>query len=139
MENDFGILPIPKFDEQQPYHIASTGLPHVMCIPVTTSDLERTGIILEALNAESRLTTLTVYYDTMLVTQVARDEESGEMLDIIFANKIYETGRKFWETNVAGPISGAMANGNRDIVSIIERSEARAVRDIETAIDAFLE
>ena len=138
MENDFGILPMPKYDEQQPYHIASTGLPHVMCIPATTGDFNRTGVILEALNAESRLATLTVYYDTMLVTQLARDEESGEMLDIIFANKIYETGRKFWESNVAGPISSAMANGNRDIISVIERSETRAVRDIETAVETFI-
>jgi len=137
MENDFGILPIPKYDEQQPYHIAATGLPHVMCIPVTTENQERTGVILEALNAESRLTTLTVYYDTMLLNQVARDVESGEMLEIIFANKVYETGRMFWEGNIAGPISGAMANGNRDIVSIIDKNEPKANNDIQKAIDAF--
>jgi hypothetical protein len=31
-----------------------------------------------------------------------------------------------------------MANGNGDIASVIERSEVRAMRDIETAIDAFV-
>jgi hypothetical protein len=139
MENDFGILPMPKYNEQQEYHVATTGIPHVMCIPVTTDDLERTGIILEAVNAESRLTTLTVYYDTMLVNQVMRDEDSGEMLDIIFENKVYEIGRFFWESHIAGPISEAMARGSRDIMSVIERNQERALRAIENTIEAFLD
>ena len=137
MENDFGILPMPKYNAQQEYYIASTRIPHVKVIPSTTNDMERTGIILESLNAESRISTLTVYYDTMLVNQVMRDEESGEMLDVIFANKVYEIGRFFWETNIAGPISTAMAQGSRDIASVIERSQERAQRSIETTIEAF--
>ena len=139
MDNDFGILPAPKLDEQQEHHISGVGLPHVMTIPVTTADLERTGIILEALSAESRRSTLTVYYDTMLVNQIMnRDEESAEMLDIIFANRVYETGRQFWTVNIANPVSNAMRDGNREIVSIIERNEPAAVTGIQNVIDAFL-
>ena len=140
MDNDFGILPTPKLNEQQEAFISGTGFPHLKCIPITTADLERTGIILEALSAESRLTTLTVYYDTMLVNQVMnRDEESAEMLDIIFGNRVYEPGRFMWNAQIAGPIFNAMANRNRDIVSIIERYEAAAIATIERAIDAFIE
>ena len=140
MDADFGILPFPKLNEQQEYHISSTGLPHVMAIPITTPDLERTGIILEALNAESRLTTRTVYFDTMLVNQIMnRDEQSAEMLDIIFGNRIYEPGRFFWESHVSAPISQAMRDRNRDIVSIIEAREPAALAAIEAAIEAFLE
>ena len=139
MEHDFGILPMPKLNEQQEHYIATTGRPHVMCIPITTSNLERTGIILEALCAESRKSTKSAYYDTMLKSIViGRDDESGEMLDIIFENKVYEIGRLFWESNIAGPIASAMANGNRDIVSIIERNEVRAATAIEKAVEAFL-
>ena len=140
METDFGILPTPKLNEQQPYHISGTGHFHVMCIPVTAVDLERTGIILEALSAESRLTTRSVYYDTMLVNQVLnRDEESGEMLDIIFANRVYEIGRAFWEASIAQPIAHAMRDMNRDIASVIERHEAAAIATIEATVAAFLE
>ena len=139
MDNDFGILPVPKLNEQQEYHITAAGNPHVMSIPVTTADLGRTGIILEALNAESRLTTLTVYYDTMLVNQLLnRDEESAEMLEIIFANRVYETGRFFWETNISIPVAEAMRDMNRDIVSVIERHEAAAIADIERTVESFL-
>ena len=140
MDTDFGILPFPKMDEQQERHIASTGLPHVMIIPVTTADLERTGVILEALSAESRLTTLTVYFDTMLVNQIMnRDDDSAEMLDIKFSNRVYETGRFFWDSHVATPIHQAMRDFNRDIASIIERHETPANAAIEAAINAFLQ
>ena len=140
MDNDFGILPQPKLNEQQPYHITGVDISHAMSIPVTTSDLQRTGIILEALNAESRLTTLDVYYDTMLVNQVLnRDEESAEMLDIIFGNRVYDMGRHFWDSNIADPVRLAFRDGNRDIVSIIERREPAAVAAINTAIQAFLD
>ena len=140
MDSDFGILPHPKLDEQQEHHISGMGRPHVMVIPVTTSDLERTGIILEALNAESRLTTLSVYYDTMLVNQVLnRDEESAVMLDIIFANRNYDLGRQFWSANTADPITAAMRAADRDIVSVIERNEPAANAAIQRTIEAFLD
>ena len=140
MDSDFGILPQPKFNEQQDHHISGTGIPHVMAIPVTSPDLERTGIILEALSAESRLTTLHVYFDTMLVNQIMnRDEESAEMLEIIFANRIYETGRQFWASQVVNPIYHAVRDLNRDIVSVIERNEGAATAAIEATIAAFLD
>ena len=139
MDTDFGILPMPKLNEQQPYHISEGAFPHVMTIPTTTSDFERTGIILEALSAESRITTLNIYLDTMLVNQVLnRDEESGEMLDIIFSNRVYDMGKLFWRDITTGPIAAAMRNNNRDIVSVIERNERLAERAIERTIGAFL-
>ena len=139
MEADFGILPVPKLNEQQEHHIHGAGHPHVICIPMTTQDLDRTGIILEALSAESRLTVLDVYFDTMLVNQVMnRDENSAEMLEIIFANRIYEPGRKFWASYIAAPIQNAMVNRDGDIVSVIERHEPAANAAIERTVNAFL-
>ena len=136
---DFGILPFPKLNEQQERHITGTGHPHVKSIPVTTADLARTGIIIEALSAESRLTTLDVYLDTMLVNQLMnRDEESAEMLDIIFSNRVYEIGRKYWNDQVSLPIQHAFRDGNRDMVSVIERNEAAANAAIQRTIEAFL-
>ena len=140
METDFGILPTPKLNEQQEHYISGVGVPHVMSIPVTSADLERTGIILEALSAESRLTTRHVYFDTMLINQVLnRDEESAEMFEIIFANRVYELGTLYWGSAVTDPIIAAFREDNRDIVSVIERHEAAALAAIEATVAAFLE
>ena len=140
MDTDFGLLPFPKLNEQQEYHISAVGPLQVMTIPVTAQDLERTGIILEALSAESRLTTLDVYYDTMLVNQLMnRDEESAEMLDIMFANRVYDIGRHFWAAQITNPVQNAMRDMNRDIASIIETQEGAAMAAIEATINAFLD
>jgi ABC-type glycerol-3-phosphate transport system substrate-binding protein len=134
MENDFGILPHPKFDEAQPgYHSFSGG--QFMGVPNTTADLDRTGIILEALCAESRKMVKPVYYDVVLQTVTARDEESGEMLDIIYANRVYEIGDSFFNSQVLSPFNDHARRNNRDVSAFVERQEGR----IETAIERVME
>ena len=136
MENDFGILPHPKFDEVQPnYHSISGG--QYMGIPVTTADLYRTGIILEALCAESRRMVRPVYYDVVLQTITARDEESGEMLDIIFANRVYELGMDFFNASIMNPFNDHVSRNNRDVAAFVERQEGRIEIAIERVMERF--
>ena len=58
-----------------------------MSVPKTNSDLERTGIILEALARESSDTVIPAYYDVTLKNKLLRDDDSVKMLDIIFGNR----------------------------------------------------
>jgi hypothetical protein len=140
MESDFGILPPPKFNEQQENYLTGIGEPYLKCVPVTSVDLARTGIILEAMGAESRNSTLRAYLDTMLVYKVVnRDEESAEMLDIIFANRVYDLGRQYWNEMTAQWFANAVRDMRRDIVSVLERVEQRANTAIEITLEAFLE
>lgn len=93
-ETDFGVLPIPKWDEAQDryYSIVSVYTSSLMSVPSITQDLERTGILLEALAAESKYTLMPAYYDVALKTKYSRDDESSEMLDIIIGNRIFDLG-----------------------------------------------
>ncbi len=90
-EVSFGILPLPRYDEQQKsyYHFVSKYGTSFLCIPITAVDIERTGIILEALAAKSQYTVLPVYYDIVLKGKYIRDNESEKMLDIIFGSRVY--------------------------------------------------
>ena len=63
-----------------------------LCVPMTTSDPERTGIVLEAMAAESMYTVTPAYYDVALKGKYARDEESLDMLDIILESRCYDLG-----------------------------------------------
>ena len=92
METDFGIAPVPKFDEAQKeyYSPVSIGCGAYVMIPVTVTDLERTGAVIEMLSAESHYGLREAYYDNVLRSKGVRDEESNEMLDIIFANRVYD-------------------------------------------------
>ena len=93
MEMDFGILPSPLFDEDQDRYYQTVSYSMVgHGIPTTVSDLERTGIIMEALAYYSQQYLTPAYYDVSLQGILARDEESKEMLDIIFSSKLYDFG-----------------------------------------------
>lgn len=91
MENDFGILPYPKWDEKQEnYHSFSDvyNTP-VFVIPVTTEGTMSANL-LEALSYFGYQTILPAYYEKALKGKTARDEQSGEMLDIIYNNVSYD-------------------------------------------------
>lgn len=141
MEADFGILPAPKFDEAQEnyYNVISTGNATFVSIPKSVSNLERTGILTEALCAESLYTLTPAYYDVTLKTKAARDEESSAMLDIIFANRVFELGN-FWAWGGIYDVPGAQSYaGKTDIVSAVEKKLPTVEKAMNKTITAVLE
>ena len=94
MESDFGILPYPKLTTTQENYY-TTIAPYnsqFICVPLVVNDIEMTGVITEALAYYGQTIVTPALYDVTLVGQSARDEESEEMLDIIFDNLVYDIG-----------------------------------------------
>lgn len=84
MDTDFGIIPYPKYDEnQEKYFTSSHNSFSMFGIPIDAKDSDMSGAILEALCAESYKTVVPAFYETALKSKYARDDESSEMLDII--------------------------------------------------------
>ncbi len=85
---DFGILPLPKFDEkQEKYYTYTDGwCISPVVVPKNAKNPERSGFVLQAIAEASVDTVVPVYYDACLTAKGLRDEESSEMLDILFAN-----------------------------------------------------
>ncbi len=98
---DFGLLPIPKLNEEQKGYFTTVSFFNSpgLSVPVTVSDLERTGIVLETFTAESKNILVPAYYDIVLKRKATRDDESADMLDIIFGGKRYDVGMM---TNAGG-------------------------------------
>lgn len=92
MDDDFGILPYPKFDENDDYATVINGIAHLAVIPITVSDAERTGAITEALCAYGSKYVIPAFYETTLKTKTARDDDSEEMMDIVKESIIYDIG-----------------------------------------------
>ena len=85
MDTDFGIIPFPKWNEDQAgYYTQAQGGYSVSVIPKDAPDKEFTGAMVEALNAESSNTggVTDAYYDIALKDKYSRDDESGEMIDL---------------------------------------------------------
>ena len=92
MDDDFGMIPYPKFDEDDEYATVVNGHAHLAVVPITVSDPERTGAIIEALCAYGSRDVLPAFYDVSLKTKYARDNESEEMMDLIKDSIIYDIG-----------------------------------------------
>ena len=91
---NFGVVPAPKFEESQTryYNTYSYTNCTAYSVPTTSTDLARTGSVMEAMAEVSKYTLTPAYYDVNLIGQSTRDEESAEMLDIIFGNRVYDIG-----------------------------------------------
>lgn len=129
MDADFGLLPYPKADENQDsYHVMSGGAwPRV--VPSHAVNPERTSIILEALAAESKNIVIPAYKEICLKTKFTRDDESGEMLNIIFENVLEDLGTTiFWSTVRNALIDEVVKKGN--FTSVIEKQSARLEKDL---------
>ena len=141
MEDDFGLLPLPKFDEaQKEYHsFTSYGWATSYSIPVTNSDLGRTGMILETMAGYSTDTLTPAVIDVSLKSKFARDEESAEMLQIIFDTKTYDLGVDYNWGGLYGVYNEAAQNGFVKFVSSMEKQIPKAEKDMEKVIELFEE
>ncbi len=92
-EDDYGILPLPKWDDNQKDHfVMSAGGHNVLAVPKTCRDTEFVGTCVEALSAESYKTVVPTFYEIALKTRYLRDNESKEVLDIIMDSRMFEFG-----------------------------------------------
>ncbi|MBE6724311.1 MAG: hypothetical protein E7576_03785 [Ruminococcaceae bacterium] len=138
-EFEFGLLPMPLYDEaQEEYnHMISTELVSSVSVPVTCPDIEVTGAVLEAMASLSVSTLTAAYYDNALKTRYIRDEESGDMLDIIFSTRVYDIGYIYNWGSSATLISSLYGAKSTNIASMWAKFEKKARKDLEKAHETF--
>lgn len=139
MEQDFGILPYPKLDAEQDKYYTMCGLwgPTAVVIPKTCRDLDRTGVIVEAMVAESMYTVYPAYYDVNLVTKGIRDEESKEMLDIVFNGRGYDLGILFAWGGMVDTLNSSLQSKKDSIVSTFIKLQNRADKEKAATVAEF--
>ena len=139
MTADFGILPHPKLDENQPTHFnATANTVPIVAIPITNPNPERTGLFLDVLTALSETTVIPAYYTISLEGQFVRDEDSIEMLDIIRSNRIYDLGVIYSWGNFWGSfINHGMSPAGENPLTIFDRFRRVVDTQIERTIEAF--
>lgn len=95
IEVDYGILPYPKLDAEQE-HYMNNDWSGLMCVPKTVNNPEMVGKAIELLSYYSAETTIPAYYDVVLGAKLSRDDDSVEMLDIIFGNTVFDAGMNYF-------------------------------------------
>ncbi|MBP3918697.1 MAG: extracellular solute-binding protein [Clostridia bacterium] len=118
MKTDFGVLPIPKYDESQDGYycmVHNDSMPLV--IPTTVPDLHKTALITEALGYESMFTLTPSFYEVFLDEKILRDEQSKAMIDILFDSKVYSLDYMCTITGMQTAIANIVSTGKSDTLS----------------------
>lgn len=134
-EVEYGILPLPKYDEKQERYVTNswTGM---YCIPITATEeqLDKIGIVMESMSALGYSDVVPVYYENVLNNKVSRDVDSCEMLDIILSGVVYDMGLNFNVGSSAGSFMGeVLYSPKKDYAS----SVAKQVDNITKAYDKY--
>ena len=137
MGSDFGILPMPKLDENQEKYCSYMCGSTCITIPKTNTNLDRTGLILEALSAESRRLVIPAYYEVALGAKYLRDEGSFKMLDIILDNRVYELCDIYAWGGLSAAISNLAKKNDINLASVIEKNEDKTIAAIQKTVDAY--
>lgn len=133
---DFGVLPLPKWTEDQDEYIQYVDAWCIspVTVPKNNTNLDRTGFIIQAIAEASQKFLVDPYYDTVLTGKALRDEESSEMLDIAINNFVLDNADMFQWSGVINKLRDAM-NTDLDLASYVATNKSA----IEEAINKTLE
>ena len=136
---EFGVLPTPLMDSTQNEYFAycSTGATAGIAIPTSAAEPEFSAYMVEACSAWAKNYLTTAYYEVNLRYKDLRDDESEEMLDIIFGNIVYDIGECYNFGGYAGMFSEMAKAGSSDVASEIESRKSEAEAKINELIDTY--
>lgn len=140
-ETQFGLVPWPKYDEAQKdfYNLVHTSAGRGVVIPVSQTDYEITGAIIEAMAAKSMYTVTPAYYDVALTYKYMRDTESAEMLDIILASRVYDLGLIANYGGMASGIAAVITDGSANLASTWAKFEKVFNKTMSKAVEKYTE
>ena len=133
MNTDFGLLPMPKYDDNQANYTSymHTSNASTCCVPVTSGDTDLAGRILTDMAYMSYKTIRPAYYEKTLKGKASRDEESGGMLDIIYSDIRLDLtfAMVFSGLPIDDTMRSAAIKNVTDLASMIEKKKSEKIID----------
>lgn len=145
MESEFGIIPYVKLDEtQKNYRTTCDADIEALMIPSSVKDIERSGIITEALCAQSWRIVIPAVYETGLKIKYSRDEESVRMLDTILDSRVFDIGYVYnftfaTHTGYASVIESLFnaSKPSKDVASYVEKNREKIDKGYQSIFDYY--
>ncbi len=120
MENDFGILPFPKWSEKQSDYILPVLLIDISVPLACHPNLDYVCIIKEALAVETLNYYNPAYYENCIQNRYLRHEEDIEMLQIITDGRTCDLGVFPWYEICRNPLQETISAHSTGFVSALE-------------------
>jgi hypothetical protein len=136
MQSLYGVLPVPKYDEYQENYASLVWVHHdsVLGIPGSCADsAEMISVILEHMSYLSYYDIYPIFYDTIILGRSARDQQSKEMLELIFQTRAFDPGIYWLEQamHASNSFLTLVENNTKNIASMWAGMEGRVAIAIE--------
>lgn len=140
MDAEFGILPYPKLNEDQAEYVTNiASYAAVCCVPISTKDEKMTGVVLENLCALSHGELYDAYVNDTLNFKYINDQESIEMLKIIYANGRFNLCDQLGVNDLRRVITSSMGSGTTNIASAYEKKLTSAESKLEDNLKKLMQ
>ncbi len=141
MQTDYGILPMPKYDDSQDDYASLVWMHHdsVLGIPGSVTNTDVVSAVLEYMSYLSYYDVYPVFYDAVLTGRSTRDEQSVDMLEIIFRTRTFDPGQYWLEFEIHSTNSflTLFEDKTRNIASLWASLQGKAESKIETFNDTI--
>lgn len=140
MKSDFGIVPFPKYDEDQENYITSVlRTVTVASIPTTVEDPSKCTFILEAMSSDGYNDIIPAYYEVALKGKYSRDEDTAEMLDIISTTTFFAFADVFYAELGANSdmLSNYVRSGSQGLASFFESRKSNIEQLLENLYEDY--
>lgn len=135
MEDSYGILPIPKYDESQQSYRCIRSYTYPLSIPVTNAEADSAAVILDAMAYLTYTDVMDDFYNGRISMKALRNEDSIDMLEIIRDSRYYDIGQAYgWSETIKEVFRNAVTKGNTEVASGIESVRT----SIETSIESVM-
>ena len=136
---NFGIIPYPKLNEDQANHYSLAAAYHnqYVAVPYFIEDPDRTGMLLEIFAYKGKQSVTPAFYDLQLIGRDTRDNESEQMLDIIYGNMIFDPGLVYRISGMADTFNKVRTQRVNSFASNYEASVSSAQKDVNGINDLF--
>ncbi|MCQ2428625.1 MAG: hypothetical protein MJ137_09580 [Clostridia bacterium] len=130
---NFGIIPYPKYDEdQENYRTSVHNSVEMICFPTTLTnakDIEKSSIVSEALAYEAWKSVSPLYCEIVLKYRNTTDYESAKMVELIMNSVLFDIG---WCHSTAlqncGMVYEKCIKGNQKNISVYWRGLSKSVQ-----------
>ena len=143
MEDNYGMLPHPKYDEKQAEYLSFVnGAASMVIVPKSLSDdkLAVSGYMMEALASSSYYMVTDTLYEKIAKSKTARDPESAEMVDVIIRNKVFDFGYSHFHSKglpCASIFQTALNAEQASIVRNITSGQKSTVKELKKVYAAY--
>ena len=120
MKDDYGILPMPMYEEEQGQYFSPFSNHHDSMFAVINTNVENQesiGAALELMGYFSYYNIYRDFYEVLIQNRGTRDAESKAMLEIIFSNRTYDMGLIYDPLSITDKVLRITGTGGDGVVS----------------------